>query len=419
MGTPRSSSSKLLLELVVLHLGAAVSVAAGLARTPPAEVLTRTCDQPTWLSVSETQAAVSSLRHELVGCGEPLLKAQIHYRVGVMYFRGGLMEQAVQVFHEVALEKEYPAAVRICSLNMLGQIYRLLGKEGEALEAFSAVINTGEGQGASVPATGTDPTVLQLLCLAHWAKGEIAQARRNGPQSVAEYSRLVDLLNRSGDTRLQQQYGPLAFDRLSQSHLSTGHVADYFTVANKLVESFPSYDRTPVVRLEMLCVKFLAGSSLRPEFHNGALDAPARVIRSLREAKEPPLSHELLDGTERLCQEYGQGYPGILLHYHYAWMLDAVGKKKAAAEALDQIGAMPVPEDAASSSRPSLTRIIRDYATIQRAILLSEQGEHRKALAVLRGMDPRPSLSPVADLRDSTGKAIETLIREMPKNGTN
>jgi tetratricopeptide (TPR) repeat protein len=416
----RRSSSNVLLYLICLHFVGTPGLAAPeVVRTSPLEVLLGTYRTPAWLSASEAQTAASSLEQALEGCTDPRLKAQLHYRKGLMYFKGRLMDQAVQVFRETARESDYPVLVRLCSLNMLGQIHRLMGADQESVTAFGALVEMGERQCSSNGHASIDPGVLRLVCLARIARAEIGDSRGSHEQSIIEYRRLVDFLRQSGDSNLQQQYGPLARDRLSQSHLALGRLREYFETAGKLLEDYPQYRRAPLIRLEMACVEFVVGISPDAKFSTGSTDTPAQAILLLRDAGASQSSLKLLETMDRLCREHGHGDAGMLLQYHYAWALDATGKGALAATVLEQITSATTKDADASSAQGSVDRIIHDYATIQRATLLSEGGAHRKALDVLSVVSQSPGIPHVTALQKDVGNAIQVLLREVPIHGTN
>ena len=168
----------------------------------------------------------------------------------------------------------------------------------------------------------------------------------------------------------------------------------------------------------MLCIELLTRLCPDSEFPGGAADAPARTITLIPKMTSSPSSDEFLDAVARLCEEYTQGYPALLLRYHHAWALDAAGQRKAAAEAMSRIASMRPPDHGDDPLGQSVAKILRDYATIQQAILLSEEAEHRKAFELLRNDNPVCGLSHLAELHKAVRNAIETLLKEAPKHGT-
>ena len=86
---------------------------------------------------------MSALAQALADCRDPLLKARIRYQMGILCFKGGMTDRALQVFQTVSDEKDYPALVRLCSLNMLGQIHRLLGADTQSMDAFHTASHSG------------------------------------------------------------------------------------------------------------------------------------------------------------------------------------------------------------------------------------------------------------------------------------
>jgi len=365
------------------------------------------------LTSAEANAAVAGLENALVECEDSYLAFRIRYRVGVLYFKANMMQMSRDRFLQIANNSECPESVRICSFNMIGQISRLEGKNVEALGAFDRVAGLLEQRLSKHTA---DPALLKLLCSALFSKGEIHEVQRDYAAGITDYSRLLDLLKQSKNEDMWEQYAPLLSDRISQLHLRQGDVEKYLEWAAALVAEYPTYYRTPIVKLEMECIKFLRGVPVDFEAVDGSFSAPARVIAFLKE-KNKTLAPEIAGKFERLCEEYRHtSYGGTLLHYHYAWLLDALGQKDRAAEILRRVGSADIAKTDNQSSKGVVLGTLQEYARVQSAIMLGEKADYTDALQVLGSLRKHPDKSHLSELAKSVRESTEILKREVPKD---
>ena len=114
--------------------------------------------------------------------------------------------------------------------------------------------------------------------------------------------------------------------------------------------------------------------------------------------------------------EHSIGYGGILLQYHYAWLLDTLGEKNKAAEIFAMISAARIPNNGDKPREKAILETVAEYAKIQLAILLGERADYTEALRILNTMRTHPDKSHISELAKSVGKNLETLKREVPEN---
>jgi tetratricopeptide (TPR) repeat protein len=373
-------------------------------------------DSPNTISAAEANSVVARLEKALTQCQDAYLEARIKYRIGVTYFKAGMLEPADAVFSPLASDTDCPPLVRICSSNMTAQICRMLGRDAEALEAFNRLASLAE-QRLSLGSEDTNDSVFsRLWCAALFSRAEIYETRRDFAAGTVEYNRLIQALKRRKDPGLLASYGPLAQDRVSQLHLRQGNVEQYMKAAQRLTADYPQYYRTPVVKFETACIKFLKSASEDAEFVNGSFGAPAQAIGYLKSSKTKTSAHELVDTLEQLCQQHGGGYGGIFLQYHYAWLLDTLGQKEKAVEMLARICSADVAAMDSESWREALLETIQEYAKLQFAIMLGERADYTEALGLLGSLRAHPETSHLGELATSVTKSIETLKRELPKD---
>jgi hypothetical protein len=175
-----------------------------------------------------------------------------------------------------------------------------------------------------------------------------------------------------------------------------------------------------MVALERKCTELLRGANAFLECSNGTLYAPPHLIAYLRQCKTDAVVAEALNAAETLCREY-EGTPArIFLDYHYAWMLDAVGMRDKATAIMARAASnhdVDIVDAKSQGVIHSHASIIRDYAMVQQAIMLTEKAAYEEALRLMVKLPRDPQSKPhVSQVADSMTKSIETLKREAPGN---
>jgi tetratricopeptide (TPR) repeat protein len=382
----------------------------------PAAVLTATYSLPGSISTAQAESQVVRLEESLAKCNDSYLAARIRYRMGVMYCKAHLLEKAEARFSQIADDTKCPEIIRACSLNMVGQTSRMLGRDLAALDAFNRVAAPAENR-LSPNNTGTAGSVSEkLACAALTSRGEILEAAGDYKGAVAEYARLIEVLKGSKDQELLTSYGPTANDRISQLYLRQDNVDEYLKAVARLCEDYPQYYRTPVARFEAECVRFLKRLSADSQFVNGSVDAPALAIGCVKDSKKGTQGQELVSALERSCRGHPGAYGEILLQYHHAWLLDALGRKDEAIEILARIRSADVFDADDKSSKSLILQTIQDYARIQSAIMLGEKADYTEALRVLGTLGKHPEESHISVLASSVSEGLQILRREAPGN---
>jgi tetratricopeptide (TPR) repeat protein len=407
---------------MLFHLAFASLILAGRSRLSyaetqtPAAVLTATYSLPPSISTVEAELQVARLEKSLAQCNESYLAARIEYRIGVLYCKAHLLEAADAKFLQIADDTKCPEIIRACSLNMIGQISRMLGRDPAALHAFNRLAALAE-QRLSPDNNGADSSALQELGFAALiGRAEILEAGGDYKGAIAEYARLIKMLNHNKDRDLLSSYGPLANDKISQLYLRRGDVDDYLKAAERLFEDYPRYYRTPLAQFEAECVKFLKKVSTDSRFVNGSVDVPAQAIGYVKDSKTENQGQELVSALERLCREHPGTYGEILLQYHYAWLLDTLGRKDEALEIFTRICSVDVVAARDKPSKGLVLQTIQEYARIQSAIMLGEKADYTGALRVLGTLRKHPDESHISGLASSVSEGLQILRREAPRN---
>jgi hypothetical protein len=380
----------------------------------PEEILIATYDLPHTITPAEAQSSVSHLKRALADCRRSYLAFRIKYRMGIMYFRADMMKPSKAEFMLTANDPECPVPIRACSFNMIGQISRLAADNEEALKAFDKIVNLLEQSLFTDKKYAPNSAMTKLLCSALLSRAEIYELQHHYTASINEYVRFVDGLNQSKNIDLSSQYAPLAYDRMSRLYLRTGNIQKYMEITRALIESYPEYSRTPIIKWESECVKFLKSTST--SFPNAGFRAPALVIAYLKSSNNPASAQNIVDSLNALCKAHQDTSNGILLQYHYAWLLDTVGEEQKARETLSRISSTDTFKANDNSSQEAIARVIQEYAKIQYAIMAGEKAEYKGALSMLDNLHTHADESHISELSETVKKSIQTLRREVPKN---
>lgn len=413
MDIPKKDSYRKAVFVVFLVLAAGLNVFA--QGKKPAQVLIDSYQLADKLTAEAAEKVISELNQASALCTGDALKFRIEYRIGILYFKSGDLSQAVDSFKKVAQSDDCPDLVRLCSLNMAGQIYRMQAKDDKALKAFEELIKQSRKFLAKDPNQENPSSVLKLAVTAGFAKAEIYQYKQDYDFAIAEYKKIIACL-KSGKAPEANNSAPLALDRISQFYLIEGEVEDYNQAAIKLIKEYPDYYRFPIIRLETEAVKILKEKDTTVDFPRGGLSAPARLIALIKDTGDKELKDRVTALLKVLSSQYRKSYGGILLGYHYAWLLDASGKQKQAAEVIEDICKQAVSINPDMPGTASVISTLTDYAKLQQAVIFGEENRYREALEIVYSLKPDPNDVHTSNLADSIEKALETLKREVPKD---
>jgi tetratricopeptide (TPR) repeat protein len=402
------------LIVLVLTASAPIPPAAG-TRAPQTAPVAHSSQTPT---ANEAGQTIDDLTRALRQCRDEGAAGYIRYRLGIMQFKAGRMAEAAAAFEPLAHEPQASELLRVCSLNMAGQIARLQGEHAQALQAFADLAGLTEKWPTLDPQDRSRPALHTLWRAALISRAEIQESRKNLAAAAAEYECLLQGEKDHPPGEVDDNQMPLVMDRLSQLCLQMQDAGRYLSLTADLIARFPAYPRTPMVELERVCVQALGDAPSAREYPPGVLYAPARFIAHLRRRGAAGPAEAVLNGIERLCRKYEDAPLGLLLDYDYAWMLDAVGRRDQAIEVLARIAAPGEPnETVAPEVAPSHEEVLRRYAVLQHALLLAERQDYDKALRILTGLPPAPDRSSHASqLAESMIRNVQTLKREVSKN---
>lgn len=389
---------------------------ASLAGVPDAaEVLIASYEATEGISTTEAEPVVAKLEKALANCTDDYLAFRLKYRIAMINFRAHGMEPSKARFLQIAQDPKCPEIVKVCSLNMIGQISRLMGNDKEALEAFdqtSSLLARKFSWGVEDSACSG---LKKLWVLVVFSRAEIFEMQGDYASGVVEYENLLEALSQNRRGRFSQ-YAAGVNDRLCQLYLHQGDTGKYVKSALALTAGYPEYYRTGIIKLEIECVKFLKTVGVDFNFSDGSFSAPSYTIAYLRRARDLDSAQDMAEKLDRLSREYADGYSGILLGYHYAWLLDALGERDRALEVLARVSSDECFGANEKHCRITIVETIQRYAKIQRAIILGEKANYSEALQVLDSLRTDQSESHISELAKAVSKGMQTLKREVRRN---
>jgi len=413
MDTQKKDSYRKIICILMLIL--AIGLNAYAEEKQPAQVLIDSCQLPEKITKETAEKTISELNEALALCTDNTLKFRIEYRVGMIYFKSDDFSKAIDCFEKINQASDCPDLIKLCSFNMAGQIYKMQAKDDKALGAFENLIELSQKFLTHDPNQENPASVLKLVIASGFAKAEIHQYNQEYDPAINEYKRIITCINSHKIADINN-YASLALDRLSQLYLVKARIEDYNQTAVELTKDYPNYYRTAIVKLELESVKLLKQKDASAVFPRGGFDAPARLIGLIKDGNDK----ELMDNTSLLLRnlynQYHQSYSGILLGYHYAWLLDTMGEQKEAVKILEAIYQDADKVNTDGSNIRQITNVLIDYAKFQQAVIFGEENKYREALEIIYSLKSYPNDTHMRNLSDSIENALQTLKREVPKD---
>jgi len=407
MITPKKESFNCCIIVAAVFTIVALNAVKTLAdNTKALKLLSEASKSAETIDPCETDLIITKLQEALKDCRDQNLRWRLRHKIAVTYFKANQLSLAYAHFKQIVESKKAPSIILTCSWNMLGQICRLQGKNKESLRAFAVFIKRSKRVSCRCKAPG------QALCWAYIGRAEIFEVQQNYQDAVNEYQQLLAVLGNFKIKRLQTRFEPLIKDRISQLYLRLGKIDKYLKTATWLRLNYPEYYRTAVINLELESIEFLRGIDPDITFPNGSYGAPAKLIEHFKKSDSNQLSLEFLSKLEKLREQDKETYGGVLVRYHYAWLLDAAGEKEKALKIFTNLSSSKKLEHK-SYTRRQTVKTIRAYAGIQSAIMLTEKGLYKKALGELKDVPEFHGDSHIAKLKDSVIEGTKILKREV------
>ena len=379
----------------------------------PAQALAKSYGLPGKFTAETAQLTIDELNNLLQTCENNELACRIKYQIGMLYFKTDELAKSCGYFAELSRLPQCPELIKLCSLNMAGQIHRMEARDNDALEAFKDVIEFS----AKYPVQ--DPNKIEQLPqmlrqAAFFARAEIYQYQQKYQQAIEEYKKLGEDIEKAGYQA--SDHGAVAMDRLSQLYIMSGEADNYIEISQTLLKKYPGYYRNAIINFETEAVAFLNKQQAKVDFSRGSIDAPVKLILFLKDNKKKEQTEKFVKLLHDLKNQYQGTYSGVAISYHYAWLLDAVGKKQEAITIFEGIGKDSCKAVPQQDGTGFLLATLTDYARLQQSILLGEAGNYKNALEAIGSVVRDPNNAHVSELAGSIEKSLETLKREVPKD---
>lgn len=378
--------------------------------------LTKTYELGPYLSDAEAQEIVKILDNALNDCQDAYLTFRLKYSKGIVYFKSDALKKSGEQFMQITKISECPENIKALSLNMIGQISRMEGKNKDAIDAFQQTINIIEKLSNNGKEFTNDSSLMKVWVSAIINRAEIYELQRSYSESINQYDQLLQILKENKLKDLLDQYYARINDKMSQLYLQDGKIDKYLLSARSIVTNSPGYSRIPLIKLEIACVEFLKGLHENSNFPNGSFESPVLLIAEVKNADDKTQFQGVTEVLDKICDEYKNNTGKDLLLYQYAWLLDAIGNKNKSAEIFSQILSTDNSSEKNKDKELTVTTTLREYAKIQYAIMAGEQGKYNEAIKVLDTLRKQPENSHLSELSKSVIESIKTLKREVPVN---
>jgi len=378
--------------------------------------LTKSYELGSDISTEEAQKIVLDLNKALEESGDEYLSYRIKYRIGIIYFKANALNESMDQFVKIIDDSQSPEDIRALSLNMVGQISRMQGKNADALKAFQRTINIFENRLKNDRGLARDMSSIKVYVSSIISSAEIYELQHNYLEGISQYNYLQKILKENNLEDFQNQYSALVNDKISQLYLRDGETEKYMSYAEKVLADSTEYARKPVVKLEMACVEYLSAQNKDIEFPNGSFEAPSLLIAHIKNTEVKSQFEKMIELIDTMSDNYKNQNGGDLLLYHYAWLLDTMGNKDKAFKIFSQIIPKSKVNETDKTGGLKIASTIQEYAKIQYAIMAGEKMEYNDALKVLDTLGEYPENTHLSELSKSVIESIKTLKREVPVN---
>jgi tetratricopeptide (TPR) repeat protein len=294
---------------------------------------------------------------------------------------------------------------------MMGQIFRIRGDMESSLDAFEKLLKTIESSDV-----GHKQKICEQLAIsALIGRAEIYSSMKRTKEAVSTYQKLISKIENSSVTNDYVGYIPVAKDKMLNLLLKDGNIADYVKLVDEMLVDHGDYNRISIIEFKKTCIEFLCSVKANESFSGGSFQAPVELVRYLR--RHGVRDNAIISEMQILCEKYEKDEGSILLYYHYAWALDAIGKREQAVEVLFEKVCSNVLGEAKERKAKSLSEELLRYATIQCVIMMGEQKAYEEAhLLVGDLLNDDEDQSHISKLAHSVAEGINVLEDKVEGN---
>lgn len=359
------------------------------------------------------QTVIDKLQDVYQTCDNKLLKERIQYRIGMLNFKSGDIQRAFGQFQQISSDSECSLGIQLAGMNMAVQIARMQGRDDNAKEHSDRLIQKILGMINNSSNEVSAPVLEKMYISSVFGKAEIYISQKQYVEAIAEYKKAIQGFS-NGVFKSSPQYLPVLYDRLSQLYLKTDNVQGYRNYVSMIADECPDYERMASVKLESFAIQFLEARKVKQDYVNGSLKAPAQLILYAKGNTDSQDIPRIELFFNEMSDQANNGTDRWLIKYHYAWFLDAIGKKDASLELFNKI-ISGIETDAATKSDYIMQKIL-DYSKLQKALMDGESERYKEGLQCIDSIENNIKDAHISGLADSIRNSLETLKREVPKD---
>ena len=340
-----------------------------------------------------------------------LLKQRINYRIAMLYFKSQNLKQAYELFEQISSDIQYPKQIQLLAINMAAQTAKMQGRDAPAIKHYDQLINMIHMMIRDSSNKTSIRTLEEMYCASVISKTEIYTFQKQYSQAIKQYQNALGQI-KNETFKSSQNYLPLFYDRLSQLYLKIDDVKQYQHCASIITDEFSDYKRTGIIKLESFVIEFFNKQNIKQQYPNGSFDAPAKLILYIKNNPDCPDIEHIVSLFDQLCKlPESKGLWQI--RYHYAWLLDATGKKEAALKTFNTIIDSI---DLVDETDNYIKEKILNYSKLQIALIHCEHEQYLQGLKYLDSIENKNNDDHISSLTDSIRNSIQTLKREVAQD---
>jgi len=366
---------------------------------------------------NEQKAVIQKLQGLCGNCKNKELQSRIQYRIGIMLFKSGNFKRAHKQLVGIASNAVSTSRIELASINMIAQIERMQGHDRQALEYYDQLIKNILDARKDASGDKSMQMLEKLYISSVFAKAEIYTFQKKSIEARKEYQNAIIFFEKAL-LESKRKYIPVLCDHISQLALKIGDIKGYKEYSKIIINDYPAYNRLPLMKLESLVIRFFESKKIKQDYTNGSTELPVQLIRYVKEVGNSENLGEIESYFKKCCEQKNANKNLWLIKYHYAWFLDAIGKKERAGHLFDDIiSEINLNTAAQDDGKGSYVKErLLNYSKLQKALLSGENKQYKEGLEYLASIQNDTKDTHVAELADEMRNSLEILKREVPIN---
>lgn len=356
---------------------------------------------------NQPSSEAAQIKSQIEQCDDDSEKAVLKYRLGIAYFQIADYGNAESCFCELKDSIFLLPTQQLKALHMQAVCLRLLGQDSQAIDTLDSlaemckqIMHEGDRQ-------QTEDLPAHLFELTQLAKAELHEKSYQWRQAVFQLEQLLTF--RQGRFRPYYTGDAELIDRISDRCLRTVDLEGYRKCVDLLMKSYANYNRVGLVWIENECVEFLEDFNYDFDYENGTSGVCVEVIRLAQSANDKQAFEKILLSFSLQADREQNPACRLILGYHYACLLDAIGEKDNAMQVFEQLSLT----DTSVFDQPVPAEIerITAYSSIRAAILHAEKQDYQHAKSIINQITDTAATH-IRGLVESVSESLQTLIRE-------